>query len=230
MKSRRSGKGGHSIAGKLTERFLLFLGPRLGPALLLLMARTWRMRVRGWDTARAYIESGKPLVMITWHGRMMVPVMHSRGRGIVAMISQHNDGEIVARLVQKLGYDTVRGSSTRGGAAAALELLEKVKNGQTAAMICDGPRGPIYKMKPGAPFLALQARATVIPATFAAGRAWILRSWDRFQIPKPFARVHLLFGEPIPFPGEDTDLREFTRTLETALVSLTEEADALAGR
>lgn len=168
--------------------------------------------------------------MITWHGRMMVPVMHSRGRHIAAMISQHSDGEIVARLVQRLGYDTVRGSSTRGGTGAALELLDRVKNGQTAAMICDGPRGPIYTMKPGAPFLALQSRAAVIPTTFAAERAWVLGSWDRFQIPKPFARVHLLFGDPIPFPGEETSLKEYTRTLESALQALTAEADALAKR
>lgn len=198
--------------------------------LLLLLARTWRVRARGWNATRAYIESGKPLVMITWHGRMMVPVVHSRGRRIAAMISQHSDGEIVARLVQKLGYDTVRGSSTRGGTAAALEMLERVKNGQTAAMICDGPRGPIYKMKPGAPFLALQAKAAVIPTTFAAERAWILGSWDRFQIPKPFARVHLLFGDPMPFPGDETSLKDYTRRLEAVLVSLTEEADALAKR
>lgn len=165
--------------------------------------------------------------MITWHGRMIVPTWQARGRGIAAMISQHRDGEMVARLVQRLGFDTVRGSSTRGGTAAALTMLEKVKAGQVAAMICDGPRGPIYTMKPGAPFLAMQAKAAVIPATFAARRMWVFRSWDRFKVPKPFAHVHLLFGDPIPPPDDTVSLKTFTRQLEAALNDLTARADAL---
>jgi lysophospholipid acyltransferase (LPLAT)-like uncharacterized protein len=99
-----------------------------------------------------------------------------------------------------------------------------------AAMICDGPRGPAFRMKPGAPFLALHSGAFVVPASFAAEKAWIWGSWDRFQIPKPFARVHLLWGEPIPPQNPQTDFDEFTQTLETALNDLTARADALAGR
>lgn len=168
--------------------------------------------------------------MITWHGRMMVPVWYARRRGIVAMISRHSDGELAAQLVERLGYDTVRGSSTRGGTEAALEILDRVKAGQAAAMICDGPRGPCYTMKPGAPFLALRAGASVIPATFAAERAWIFNSWDRFQIPKPFSRVHLFWGDPIPPQDPQTAIEPFTQTLETALNELTQRADKLAHR
>lgn len=173
-------------------------------------------------------ERRTPLVMITWHGRMIVPTWRARGRGIAAMISQHRDGEMVARLVRRLGYDTVRGSSTRGGTAAALVMLEKIKNGQVAAMICDGPRGPIHTMKPGAAFLAMQAKAVVIPATFSATRMWVFRSWDRFKVPKPFARVHLLFGDPLPPPDDSISLKTYTRQLEAALNDLTARADALS--
>ncbi|MCX6600746.1 MAG: lysophospholipid acyltransferase family protein, partial [bacterium] len=171
-----------------------------------------------------------PLVMITWHGRMMVPTWHMRKRRIVAMISRHADGEMAAQIVERLGFEAVRGSSTRGGSEAALDMLERVKAGQIAAMICDGPRGPAFQMKSGAPFLALRAGAFVIPATFAAEKAWIFKSWDRFQIPKPFARVHLLYGDPIPPQDSQTDLDRFTRTLESALNDLTSRADALAVR
>jgi lysophospholipid acyltransferase (LPLAT)-like uncharacterized protein len=136
---------------------------------------------------------------------MIVPVWFARKYKIVAMISQHRDGELVARLVQKLGYETVRGSSTRGGTTAALQMIERLKAGQVGAMICDGPKGPIHQMKPGAPYMAIQAGAVVIPAAFAATSCWTFRSWDRFTVPKPFSRVFLLWGEPIPFPGENTE-------------------------
>jgi lysophospholipid acyltransferase (LPLAT)-like uncharacterized protein len=184
--------------------------------------------VHGAQRREEIIAGDRPVVMITWHGRMMVPVWHMRRRGIVAMISRHSDGEMVSRLVEKIGYHTVRGSSTRGGTQATLEMLEEIRDGRVAAMICDGPRGPIYKMKPGAPFLAMQAGAIVIPTTAAARRAWIFRSWDRFQVPKPFARVILLWGEPITPPADPASLDEFTLTLEKALNDLTARADQLA--
>jgi lysophospholipid acyltransferase (LPLAT)-like uncharacterized protein len=166
--------------------------------------------------------------MITWHGRMIVPVWFMRRRGIVAMISRHSDGEMVSRLVEKLGYGTIRGSSTRGGTAATLEMLEAIRDGKTAAMICDGPRGPIYKMKPGAPYLTLQSGATVITAVASANRAWTFRSWDRFQVPKPFARVYLLWGSPMAPPPPECPLETLTQQMEDALNAATRRADELA--
>ena len=159
---------------------------------------------------------------------MIAPVWHMRRRGIVAMISQHRDGELVARLVQKLGYETVRGSSTRGGTGAALAMIERLKAGQIGAHICDGPRGPIYKMKPGAPYMAISAGADVIPATFAAASCWTFRSWDRFTVPKPFSRVFLCYGEPILHPGFDAGVQDFAQSLESALNATQTEAEAQA--
>lgn len=155
----------------------------------------------------------------------MVPTWHIRKHRVVAMISQHRDGELVARLVEKLGFDTVRGSSTRGGSAAAMQMIDRIRAGQIGAMICDGPRGPIYKMKPGAAYIAIQAGAATIPAIFAARSAWTFRSWDKFTVPKPFTRVFLLYGEPIPHPGNDADPEQFTQTLEDALNELMEKAE-----
>jgi lysophospholipid acyltransferase (LPLAT)-like uncharacterized protein len=184
--------------------------------------------VIGGENLERAMASQDPLLLITWHGRMMVPVWHMRRRGIVAMISRHSDGEMVSRLVEKLGYRTVRGSSTRGGTQATLEMLEEMRDGRVAAMICDGPKGPIYKMKPGAPFLAKESGASIISATFAARRAWVFHSWDRFQVPKPFSRVYLLWGDPLPPPSESTDVEHLARTLEANLNDLTAQADQLA--
>jgi lysophospholipid acyltransferase (LPLAT)-like uncharacterized protein len=179
----------------------------------------------GKENLEKVIAAHTPLLLIVWHGRMMVPVWQMRGRGIVAMVSRHQDGEFVSRLVEKLGYKTVRGSSTRGGTAATLELLEEMRAGKIGAMICDGPRGPIYKMKPGTAFLAKEARATVIPVSFCAERSWQLHSWDRFRIPKPFSRVHLVWGEAIPPPTETATIEELTVKLEDALNELTVQVD-----
>jgi lysophospholipid acyltransferase (LPLAT)-like uncharacterized protein len=147
---------------------------------------------------------------------------------MVSMVSQHRDGELVSRMVNRMGYETVRGSSTRGGAEAALDMLERIRKGQPGAMICDGPRGPIYKMKPGTPFLAIQAQAPIVPVSAAASSRWIFSSWDRFQVPKPFARVHIIYGDPISPPRSLDHLKEFTRSLEAALNDVMERADKLA--
>lgn len=184
------------------------------------------MRVTGFDRVLSYMRMRKPLVMVTWHGRLLGSTYHCRRRNVVAMISQHRDGEMVSQVVEHIGYETVRGSSTRGGSAAALAMISKVRAGQTAAMIGDGPRGPIYKLKPGAAYIALASGADVIPAMFAADRAWVFRSWDRFTVPKPFSRVFLYYGETIPNPGADADVREFTRTIEAALEELRLKAEA----
>jgi hypothetical protein len=192
-----------------------------------MLGATWRVRVFGDEQVQRLRAQKQPVILATWHGRMIAPVWHSRNRGIVAMISRHRDGELVSRLVHRLGYETVRGSSTRGGTQAALELLEKVRAGRTAAMICDGPRGPIYKMKPGTPFLAMQAGAAVVPTSFATSSAWTLSSWDRFQIPKPFARVYVIYGDPIPPPDSPSDIRSFARALEAALNDVMRRAEEL---
>ncbi len=175
------------------------------------------------------MRARKPLVMVTWHGRLLGSTYHCRRQNVVAMISQHRDGELVSRVVEKIGYETVRGSSTRGGTTAAMAMIDRVRSGQTAAMIGDGPRGPIYKLKPGAAYIALTAGADVIPVIFAADRAWTFRSWDRFTVPKPFSRVFLCYGDPIPHPGEGADLREFTRTIEAKLEELREKVEGDAG-
>lgn len=179
------------------------------------------------ETVERAITAHTPLLLIVWHGRMMVPVWHMRKRGIVAMVSRHQDGEFVSRLVEKLGYKTVRGSSTRGGTVATLELLDEMRAGKIGAMICDGPRGPIHKMKPGTAFLAKEAQATVIPVAFSARRKWQFRSWDRFQVPKPFTRVHLVWGAPIAPTEESESEEELTQRLEDILNDLTERVDEM---
>ena len=143
-------------------------------------------------------RKGVPVLYVLWHGRMLLPVWWHRRTGSVVMVSRHEDGEMVSQLIAHMGYKTVRGSSTRGGGAAARQMVAAIRKGTVAAMVCDGPRGPAMEMKIGTPWIAAMAGAWTIPITWAGDRVWRLKSWDRFQVPKPFSRAVVSIGDPLP--------------------------------
>lgn len=172
------------------------IGAPLGTVLLRLLASTWRVRTLGSSAWRAADAQGRPTLLVLWHGQMLPLAWHMRRRGIHILVSEHRDGEIIARILHALGHHTVRGSTTRGGARALVEMVRLLKAGTTVAVTPDGPRGPPRQMAPGALVAAARAGATVTPLFVTADRAWHLRSWDAFMIPKPFARVVVHFGEP----------------------------------
>lgn len=174
----------------------LTIGLTVGRALLHLLARTWRIRIRnagGWQRLR---ESGEPFIFSLWHGDMLPMLWVQRGQGVAVLISAHRDGEIVARVAESLGMRTVRGSTSRGGARALLELTRVLQRGEEAAVTPDGPRGPRHALAPGMLVAAQRADAPIVAIGVYASRAWRLRSWDRFLVPKPFARVIVAYSDP----------------------------------
>jgi lysophospholipid acyltransferase (LPLAT)-like uncharacterized protein len=127
----------------------------------------------------------------------MLPLLwQHRSHGVAILISEHGDGEIIARVAEALGYRSVRGSSSRGAERALLGMIREVKEGSEVAITPDGPRGPAQHFAPGAAIIAQRSGAPLLPLTAFADRAWRLKSWDRFLIPKPFARVVVTYGEP----------------------------------
>lgn len=178
------------------------LGVPVGVAVLRLLAVTWRFRTRGgrkWRTADA---AGKPTVLALWHGHLLPLGYFMRNRAIEILVSEHRDGELIARVLHRLGHRTIRGSTTRGGARALIEMIRALKEGKTVAVTPDGPRGPARHMAPGVLVAAQRAGATVTTLFVTADRAWHLPSWDAFMIPKPFARVTVHFGDPTAVSGE----------------------------
>ncbi len=163
------------------------------------IALTWRFRVRDDEELRRLRAERKPVVFALWHGQMLPLLYHHRGEGVSVLISEHGDGEIIARIAMRLGFRTVRGSTSRGAARALLGLVRELEEGHDLAITPDGPRGPEKSFAPGALIVAQRSGAPIIPTVAVASSGWRLGSWDRFLIPKPFARITISYGPAIRF-------------------------------
>lgn len=168
----------------------------LGGLLLRVLGMTWRIRREGHEPFEALLAAETPFIVVFWHGEIVPVTWIHRGRGIAPLISQHADGEIIARIVERLGYRTIRGSTTRGGVRALLEAAQQVQDGITIGFTPDGPRGPRHVFQPGAVIVAQRTGRPIIALGITASRAWRLRSWDRHIVPKPFARVTVRYSTP----------------------------------
>ncbi len=175
----------------------------LGWPALRLLAGSWRLTVLGGEPVARLRARRQPIILACWHGQLLPLMWHHRGEGVNVLISEHRDGEIVARVAQRLGFVTVRGSTSRGGGRALLALSRLLGEGRDVAITPDGPRGPAHVYAPGALIAAQRSGAPVVPVAMAVDRAWRLRSWDRFTVPKPFARITVAYGEPTWVEAKD---------------------------
>lgn len=191
--------GGNSYELPRKDRIAL----AAGGAALRAIARTWRFEVRNAAALEALRDERRPFIFSLWHGQLLPLLWHHRNQKIAVLISEHRDGELVARLARSLGYRLIRGSSTRGGERALLSLVRDLRDGREVAVTPDGPRGPAFKYAPGALVAAHRSGAAILPIAAHASRAWRLGSWDRFLIPKPFARVTVAYGNPVEVAAPD---------------------------
>jgi lysophospholipid acyltransferase (LPLAT)-like uncharacterized protein len=166
----------------------------LGGVVIRLLAMTWRMRTSGGEIVTGLRAAKQPIVFALWHGHMLPGLWQHRGEGVAVLISEHRDGEIIAGIASGLGFRTVRGSTYRGADRALVGLVRELRAGHDVAVTPDGPRGPAGHFAPGALVAAQRASAPIVSVAAAATRAWHLRSWDGFMIPKPFARVTVAYG------------------------------------
>ena len=201
----------------------------LGYPLISALGHTLRWRVEGLQHLDAIHASGRQPVMAFWHGRILPATFYFRRRGIVVITSENFDGEWIARIIERFGYGTARGSTSRGGKKAILQLVRDMKAGKAAGFTLDGPRGPARVAQAGAVWLASVTGNPVLPFHLEASSHWSLRSWDRTQIPKPFSTVALAVGEPLEVTKEasDGELEAERLELETRLRGLEERARAL---
>lgn len=163
-----------------------------------------------------------------WHNRLLLfPFVLKRylpARQGAALISTSRDGAILADLVERFGFEVVRGSSSKKGASAIRRLAEVIASGRDAVITPDGPRGPAYQLGQGIVFLAQQSGAQVVPVNMEYSGCWRLKSWDRFILPKPFSKVRVIFGPPhrVASTRTDEEFEHERQRLQSAMLELVE--------
>jgi len=192
---------------------------RAGAAFLKLLGATLRFRIVGEDHLTALRAAGEPVIFAFWHSWILPLAYLHRNQGIVVLVSEHGDGEYIAQVIHRMGFRTARGSSTRGGVRGAREMVRGLREGADGGITPDGPRGPAGTFKPGALVASRLSGAHIVPMAVEAEGVWRLDSWDRFVIPKPFARIRVRYGSPLRVPrdADESEMERISGALEAFL-------------
>src|SRR5438128_3289104 len=212
----------------LKDRLLIRSADLVFFILINLIGRTVRFEIEGWDNWEAASRDGKIPIYTFWHNRVFLATYFWRRRGIVVMTSQSFDGEYIARFIQRFGYGAARGSSTRGATGAVVEMVRLMRAGCPTAFTIDGPKGPRYVAKMGPLLLAKKTGNPILPFTISAAKFWeAKKSWDGFQVPKPFTRVLVIIAAPIFVPSDAVDemLEAKRGELQRALDQINEQSE-----
>lgn len=207
---------------------------RLAYNVIRLLDITYRYRVFGIEHRDQAINhhKNKTFAIASWHGNSFVGVLGHAWQNFSPLCSHSKDGSMVAFLCERIGQRPVRGSSSRGGSEAREQLLRHLASGFNPAFTVDGPKGPIYDAKPGVIAVAKAGSCAVLPLCAMGEKNWVLRSWDRMHIPKPFSRVAIAYGKPLSIAA-DADEATFEATrqqLNSALKSMQETTPLLFSR
>jgi len=207
------------------RRLGAFVLPRVAPPILKTLARSWRFETFGrehWD--EAYARPG--MLATIWHGRMVLGMPAQAERGLCVLVSPSDDGQLVLPLLERFGYAWVLGSSNKNPARAVREMIERLRSGTRIVITPDGPRGPRHNANPGPAWIARATGFPILPVGLAADRAWHLKSWDRFTIPKWRARVVVSYAEPIQVQSDasDDELARVTAEMKQRMVTAEQDA------
>ncbi|WP_417841960.1 lysophospholipid acyltransferase family protein [Terasakiella sp.] len=193
---------------------------------------TGRWQIVNGEAAQQYWDADKPFILAFWHGRiLLMPYCWNRKKAIHMLISQHRDGQLIARTVGHFGIQTIEGSTSKGGATALRSMLKSLKNGECIGITPDGPRGPRMRASNGVVNVAKMAQVPVIPCAFGSVTRKHVRSWDRFCVAFPFSKGVFVWGNPIHVPKEakGAELEAYRLKVEEELTRVTDESDRLTG-
>lgn len=217
----------------LKQRIALRVVPPLLHAVLLVFGRTLRFE-HSWDGDSPLppgTDQPPPGSIVPfWHGCLLSAAYYFRGRDAVVMSSSSFDGELSARVLNRLGYRTIRGSSTRGAVRALFGMRDQAARGAFTIFTADGPKGPRFVAKPGPLLVARSTQRPIYCFYFAPRRAWQLDSWDRLLIPKPFTKVHLRWSKRLDLPAGATseEMKTFHGQMQMMLEDVRLEAERRA--
>ncbi len=211
----------------MKQRIWLFLCAGLAWLALVVIGTTLRLKIVGGRFHRQMLRRRDGFIYALWHGRMFLPLCFIRGRKITVLVSRHRDGELLKWVLTRLGYETVRGSTTSGGGKALRELLLQSGRGTIFAVTPDGPKGPARKVQPGVIFLAQRKGIPILPVSGAARKRKLFASWDSFMLPLPFSKSVLAFGSPIFVDPSltETEFQQQCMNLERSLNEITKLAE-----
>ncbi|MBK9384459.1 MAG: DUF374 domain-containing protein [Planctomycetes bacterium] len=222
----RKAKGRDRGKARAFRRFRRRLGgailPLLAPPVLGLLRRSWRVTYLGQEH-RAAVSTPRGFLVALWHGRMLPAIAIHHHQGHSALVSPSDDGALAQVLLAKKGYGVLRGTTSGGGGSAALRAMQQrleQQPGGAFVITPDGPRGPRHSMNVGLAWLARESGLPILPLGVVSARAWRMRSWDAFNIPKPFSRIAVVYGEPLRVPPEADawQLEKISATLRAALI------------
>lgn len=203
----------------------------LGAIIIRIFGSSWRIQWKGIENLEKARSASGNVIFAFWHGRLLVLSYTHRKRNIQVLASYHRDGDLMGRTIARLGFGHRKGSSSRGGASALRDLAKLLRSGLDVGLTIDGPRGPRGSAQQGAIELGRMTAKAIVPVSNSARPRRLFRSWDRFQLPLPFARVLVSYGEPLIVP-QDTNTEErgmLRRRLEEELDSLTASLDRELG-
>jgi lysophospholipid acyltransferase (LPLAT)-like uncharacterized protein len=201
---------------------------RVGGVLIRLLSFTWRITTVGREEFERVRNSGRSVIITFWHGQILPHVVQHRTPATV-LISDHRDGEIITQIVRGYGLAAVRGSTSKGGARALLQLARTLKDGLDIAITPDGPRGPRRSFAPGAVILAQRTGAPLMLMGSHSSRTWRLKTWDQIEVPKPFAKITVIYAPPIYVaPSDARELPAEVERITAKLNDLVERASSTA--
>ena len=188
--------------------------------------------INGEEHLLSLINSGKPIMVCVWHGRLLFPSWYIRLKttNLHAIASRHPDAEIMARILNNWGYGLIRGSTRKGGKAVVQKMAEVFKSKGIVAVTNDGPKGPPRIAKAGSTSLALKYNVQIITITGSATKYWQMKSWDRFMLPKPFGKIQLIVSPPLDITEKSKTPEEEIQLLSDFMNKYQDEADKLAGK
>lgn len=191
--------------------------------------RSLRLKVENGEGVHP--DPAKGSILVTWHGRSLLAANLFRNRGYWALISLSQDGELQNLIFQKFGFQTIRGSTGRGGVRGALEMAKKAKEGCILAFTPDGPRGPTHKVQLGVIVIAERSGAPIVPMGFSARHRKLMKSWDSYLIPFPFSRAYAIIGSPIYIPKglDEAGRTHWARIVEQEMNLVEEKAEGQLG-
>ena len=218
------------IAGFKLTQLLISL---LGSLYVLFVYKTSTIDLKNRKNIDRLFKKKESFIYAFWHDQLLIcPLTWQSEFEIKVLISKHRDGDIIARLISKLGFKAIRGSThksgktkNKGGLTSARQMIKSLKNGISIGISPDGPKGPRHKVSDGILSISRLSNSSILPVGIGFKKKWVLNTWDKFIIPKPFNQITIIWGEPLPALKNEKNINQIKSKLESTMYSLTKRAN-----